>query len=183
MKELASSQKDRSKKGTVDEAIKPLLDAINRCDCFYTTSSCAGRIDLFHEPKSGKKHEGEWLFMTHEQADAEEVQKAAQPVTEGTLWFRMEGAILHVCASSLEAANDFLQLCRVAGWKHSGITGISPRIMIEAITSERIDAPLSVRGKLITETLSPCVDIANKKLERTRKKILKLQEAVYGYQR
>uniref|UniRef100_A0A0F7V6N1 tRNA(Phe) 7-[(3-amino-3-carboxypropyl)-4-demethylwyosine(37)-N(4)]-methyltransferase n=1 Tax=Toxoplasma gondii (strain ATCC 50861 / VEG) TaxID=432359 RepID=A0A0F7V6N1_TOXGV len=43
-------RKDRSKKGSVDEEIRPLLDAINKLKNFYTSSSCAGRILLVGTP-------------------------------------------------------------------------------------------------------------------------------------
>ncbi|KEP67670.1 UNVERIFIED_CONTAM: hypothetical protein HHA_227400 [Hammondia hammondi] len=43
-------RRDKSKKGSVDEEIRPLLDAINKLKNFYTSSSCAGRILLVGTP-------------------------------------------------------------------------------------------------------------------------------------
>ena len=84
---------DLSPKGTVDEAIKPLIDRINGLEGVVTTSSCAGRISVFlegskHQKSKGKKvtrsegiYEdargqaavpggkgmgGRWLFVSHE---------------------------------------------------------------------------------------------------------------------
>ena len=42
-------QVDLSRKGSVDAAIAPLLDCLNAQSCFYSTSSCAGRLVLFAE--------------------------------------------------------------------------------------------------------------------------------------
>lgn len=42
-------QVDLSRKGGVDAAIAPLLDYVNAQECFYSTSSCAGRLVLFAE--------------------------------------------------------------------------------------------------------------------------------------
>ena len=43
------SYSDLSPKGTVDVAIRPLIDEINALDGFVTTSSCAGRVSVFLE--------------------------------------------------------------------------------------------------------------------------------------
>lgn len=50
LKKLSLSTKDRSLKGYVDEAIKPLLKTINNHPELYTTSSCAGRIQILGVP-------------------------------------------------------------------------------------------------------------------------------------
>ena len=40
---------DLSKKGSVDAAILPLLSYINSRECYYSTSSCSGRLVVFAE--------------------------------------------------------------------------------------------------------------------------------------
>ncbi len=179
LQELSSSQKDRSKKGDVDTEILPLLDAINAHPDLYSTSSCAGRIDLFVEPGSGKKHEGEWLFVSHEEADPKGVVAALKTPAE-TVWFRMEGAILHVCCRDMDAADSFLKACKTSGWKHSGVTGTSPRIMVEATTSERMDVPIAKEGSLFVPErfLTFLTKEANAKLGKTREKMARLERAL-----
>lgn len=44
---------DASPKGTVDEGVRPLLEAINEIEGFVTTSSCAGRVAVFLEGRRG----------------------------------------------------------------------------------------------------------------------------------
>ena len=86
-----SAYTDLSPKGSVDAAIKPLIDRINAVEGVVTTSSCAGRLSVFLEGKKlckgrerredakgfGKESEqaavpggkglgGKWLFVTHE---------------------------------------------------------------------------------------------------------------------
>ena len=83
---------DLSPKGSVDEAIRPLIDKINRLEGIVTTSSCAGRVSVFlegsktasqsnagsskegdEEPErrtqnavpGGKGLGGRWLFVSH----------------------------------------------------------------------------------------------------------------------
>lgn len=162
---------DRSKKGGVDEQIQPLLDAINADPDYYTTSSCAGRIHLFVDPASGKKHEGEWLYVSHDPVDATTIKEHLAELPSETTWFRMEGAILHVCARDLDAANRFLAACKRSGWKHSGITSSEKRVMIEATTSESIAVPIA-NGELFVDErfIDYLVTEANAKLACVREK-------------
>ena len=54
-----SKYTDLSPKGSVDAAIKPLIDRINVLEGVVTTSSCAGRVSVFLEGrKQGKEIEG-----------------------------------------------------------------------------------------------------------------------------
>ena len=40
---------DLSRKGSVDDAIMPMVKLLNSTDEYYTTSSCSGRISIFCE--------------------------------------------------------------------------------------------------------------------------------------
>lgn len=172
---------DRSKKGGVDDEAWPLIDAINNCKDYYTTSSCSGRITLFVEPESGKKHEGDWLFVSHAAATLPDVLKALEQLPEGTVWFRMEGAIFHIACRDLEAANELLKTCKASGWKHSGVTGTEPKIIVEATTSERIDVPIAKNGALFVPEgfIAHLVQEANKKLDATARKRERLRHALH----
>ena len=46
-KQAAFAGKDLSRKGSVDEPIKDLVEFINSLDSYFTTSSCSGRIIVF----------------------------------------------------------------------------------------------------------------------------------------
>ena len=85
------SYTDLSPKGSVDEAIRPLIERVNALEGIVTTSSCAGRVSVFLEgsvhanPKEsrddaenahgelkkqaavpgGKGMGGRWLFVSH----------------------------------------------------------------------------------------------------------------------
>lgn len=56
---------DRSRAGKVDEAILPLVNAINQHPDLYTTSSCAGRYILTRQSQPGYGAM-EWLFCSHD---------------------------------------------------------------------------------------------------------------------
>ncbi|TQS31654.1 hypothetical protein Golomagni_08058, partial [Golovinomyces magnicellulatus] len=82
---------DASPKGSVDEAIRPLLEQVNATDGFVSTSSCAGRVSVFLEGRKatvsapstatvadeapvserlagvgGKGGGGTWLYVSHD---------------------------------------------------------------------------------------------------------------------
>ena len=105
-----STYTDLSPKGSVDEAIKPLLERINALEGVVTTSSCAGRVSIFLEgKKQGKRHEdigqnknneglgneftqatvpggkgmgGRWLFVSHEPVDLSKKGEGKEAITE-----------------------------------------------------------------------------------------------------
>ena len=68
------SYRDLSPKGSVDEAIRPLIERINALEGVVTTSSCAGRVSVFLEgsrhtkPKEDKDDAGEAYGGLKEQA-------------------------------------------------------------------------------------------------------------------
>lgn len=175
---------DKSKKGDVDTAIIPLIETINALPDFYTTSSCAGRISLLVEPESGKKYDSAWHFVTHEPTSFDEVKPHLATLPPAPVWFKMEGAILHVCARDEKSANEFLHLAREAGFKHSGLLGTSKRYLLEVIDSERIDVPVAIDGQLIVDErfVRFLIAKANAKLEETRKTIGRLKKSLAHHQ-
>jgi len=179
-KEKSLSWKDLSKKGGWDEAIKPLLETINSLDDFYTTSSCAGRIDILSLSESKRKDEAEWLYMTHDLAEFEPAREALSKFSGNIAWFKMESAIIHVCCRELDGAIWLLNKAKEAGFKHSGILSISKRIIVEIFGSEKLETIIAKNDKiLITDDyLSNLIIEANSKLKETRRKINKLKKII-----
>ena len=91
LKVPSAEYSDHSPKGSVDDAIKELIDEINQLEGIVTTSSCAGRISVFLEGRKvqnpshpdgreerlessspgstapgGKGNGGHWLFVSHD---------------------------------------------------------------------------------------------------------------------
>lgn len=54
-----SSKQDRSLIGSIDIGILHLVNEINRIESLVTTSSCSGRLTLFHQEKIERDKEGE----------------------------------------------------------------------------------------------------------------------------
>ncbi|MFH1506058.1 MAG: tRNA wybutosine-synthesizing 3 family protein [archaeon] len=168
---------DNSKKGTVDKQVSKLLDKINKLDDYYTTSSCAGRITLFIQAESDKKCDSGWLSVSHEPVNFKEVMSVLAELPKETVWFRMESSILHISCRDMEAAEKMLMAVKCAGFKHSGIMDCSKRLMLELISSERMDVPISKDKELLVseDYIKFLIENANKKLKKTREKIKKLE--------
>jgi len=174
---------DKSDKGSVDKKIKSLLDKINSLDNYYTTSSCAGRIIIIKIPSSGKKKEAEFLYRTHDKASVKKVVSKINKLAgdkDSSVWFRQEPAILHVAARTLEDAYKFLVIARKIGFKRGGLFEFKKRFILEMVSTENIDAIIAKqKGLLVSEDyLKVLIEDGNKKLEKTWKKIVKLEKSV-----
>ncbi|MBR9690434.1 hypothetical protein GOV08_01995 [Candidatus Woesearchaeota archaeon] len=169
---------DNSKKGNVDLQIKELIDKINSKNNYYTTSSCAGRIVLIMIPKSGRKDHAKWLFTTHDKVSPKDLPLDDFP--QDTVWFRQEGAVLHVCCKTVSAAQILVNKAKTAGFKRSGIMATKKRVMIEISSTESIDAPISKDGRLLVDKnyINILVNEANKKLKRNGEKAKKFLESL-----
>ena len=172
-KRLVLARYDKSKKGSLDQAVRPLVDLFNRKKDFYTTSSCAGRIVIMVEPATGRKKDTEWLYVTHEKARLNDVMKSLKNIPDEILWLRMEPFIMHVCARTPEDADKLMKILTKSGLKHSGILHIGKRVIIEIIGNERMDVPISEHQRLLVDRdyIKFLVRMANKKLLKTRNRI------------
>ncbi|MBD3387617.1 MAG: hypothetical protein GF416_01085 [Candidatus Altiarchaeales archaeon] len=168
--------------GDVDPALKPLLEAINSFDRYYSTSSCSGRVALLQDIKG--KGECRFLGKWHRRATSDEVLRVLKPC-DGVVWFRYESPILHVIARDIKAASELLKACRSAGFKRSGIQSMKEeRLMVEVLSTERLDAPVMADGITLVsdEYIRYLVGQANLKYDRGSSKLDKLLECLKSVQ-
>ena len=179
-KKLILSRADLSKKGSIDIEIKELVDAINAHDDFCTTSSCAGRITLL-ERRSSRKIDAKWLFTSHQPVTFDALHTAL--VSDADVWLMQESCILHVFARTLDAADAFLALCRKAGFKRTGITSLSKKIMIEIMGNEKVEALIIKEGKRLIsdENLKVLVNECNGRMQKNRLRMNTLLNEVTSY--
>lgn len=166
--------KDRSKKGSYDRDIKPLVDLLNATSTYKTTSSCSGRIVLLEIPKIGDKQHAQWHYVVHTLADPKVIFGILQQHRK-PLWFLQEPAILHVQCKTLAAARTLLTLAQCAGFKRSGIISLQKNFL-ELRGTEHIETLLT--QDLSEEYVITLVALANEKLQRTKDKITALLQAV-----
>ena len=112
-----SDYTDLSPKGSVDAAIKPLIDRINALDGVVTTSSCAGRVSVFLEGRKLGKGLGERGDAKENEGLEKESAQAAVPGGKG-----LGGRWLFV-------SHEPVELPKKAGEKHplSRLLGLGSR--------------------------------------------------------
>ncbi|XP_015760186.1 PREDICTED: tRNA wybutosine-synthesizing protein 3 homolog [Acropora digitifera] len=102
------SQVDLSKKGSIDDQIIGLVKYINEKEIFFTTSSCSGRIAVFSELADQRKKWCQWLYVTHEEADADKILCSLREC-HGDAVFKFEPFVLHVQCRDLESGQQMVR--------------------------------------------------------------------------
>ena len=169
-KKMALSKIDKSRKGSIDRKIKPLIGLINKNRHYFTTSSCSGRIALIED---GKKHENAVLWQSHDVVDDTASVEILEHIRikhkeRGILWLKVEPCMITLISSSIEKASEIVNLAKEAGWKKSGFSiSRKGRIIVELASTENLAIPLSTDEKI----LKFFIEEANKKLRKTHQKI------------
>ncbi len=166
-KKNALGKDDKSSKGSWDEKIIPLCDAINSKDNYYTTSSCAGRMVLLKIPGSGTKADAEWLFVSHDKFSLEQLKESIKEVPEEQVVYRYEPFIIHVVCRTIEDADKLLRLVRSIGLKRCGIISLSKKITVEIIGTANISTLFSQEKKILLpeEYIRIMIETSNMLLE------------------
>ena len=197
--ELALDAGDLSRAGHVDARARAVVALVNTHPAFFTTSSCAGRVSLFADPtaetRAAGMKGGEWVYVSHDPADAAAVVSAVRrklgeetdaassstPDPECSLVLRFEPFILAVEAESVEAGTRFARLARDAGFRESGVVaGGTGRASCSARCSIRMEAPLVAKGtRLVSdEAIKVLVKIANEKWAANAARAERLRERI-----
>lgn len=164
-------------KGEVDEKIIPIVNKINSISDYYTTSSCSGRIAILEIPSVGQKRKAKFLGKWHNGIGYEDAIKALKKSSKGEIWFLVQSPIIHVHAISMASARKLLNVANQSGFKYSSIKAINGDIVVEILSTERIDCPLGKDGNIYgsEEYLHLLVEIASKMIERMDRKLKRLE--------
>jgi len=178
-KKCALSKQDKSLKGRVDAQVKGLLDLINSDRDYYTTSSCAGRVMLIKQVRKGRAGV-DYIYVSHEKADFEEIIKILRRAHKQEIWFRQEEVIIHVACRNLDAAKKLLQFARGMGLKHSGIISVQNKTVVEVISNEKMNAIVAKKGRLLVshDYLKVLVDEANSKMKKNMQRIKLIEKKI-----
>jgi len=174
-------ENDKSNKGSVDKHIKNLVDSINSLNNYYTTSSCSGRIILLTTPKNGSKKDSIFILRSHELVDSKEIINCIRNIkTKEDVWFRQESLIIHIVSRTLDDALSIIKIARGIGLKRGGIFNLGKRIIMEFMSTEKIDLPIIINGKLFVsdEYISALCVVANKKIKHTWSRIKKFDDSL-----
>ncbi|XP_075413461.1 tRNA wybutosine-synthesizing protein 3 homolog isoform X2 [Tenrec ecaudatus] len=137
---------DLSRRGSVDEDVKEIVQLLNSRDQFFTTSSCSGRILLIDRGASGfevQKQNCCWLLVTHKPCVKDDVHSVA--IDSG---FRNSGITV----------------------------GKRGKTMLAVRSTHGLEVPLSHKGQLMVteEYIDFLLNIANQKMEENKKRIERL---------
>ena len=162
----------------VDEKALPIVKKINGIADFFTTSSCSGRIAVLEIPTFGKKRKAKFLGKWHRKVNFEEIEEALKKSERGEIWFLVQSPIFHVSAISMSSARKLLNVANQSGFKYSSIKAVNGKIVIEILSTERIDSPIGKDGKIYgkNEYIKLLVEIANKMMEKMDKKLKRLEK-------
>lgn len=167
-------------RGEVDLDMLPLIDCINSLENYYTTSSCAGRINLFVDV--GNKKDSYWLGKWHRKITFEDVSEALKNIpAKGVIWFKQEPTIIHINCKTIEDAVKLVDLSRNTGYKKVCILSWKDnRIIVEVNGTERIDAPIAVNGEMIAggDYIKKLIEIANTKFDYGMRRLIRYHKAL-----
>ncbi|CAA3008333.1 tRNA wybutosine-synthesizing 2 3 4 [Olea europaea subsp. europaea] len=195
---MTSPEPDKSPKGNIDTPIIPLLTTINSHPSYFTTSSCSGRISVLAQPidtaaaaattVKKKAKGGTWVFVSHDPVPPFSIlpllfssssnESPPRVATESdnillqSLVFRFEPLIIAVECKDIEAAQSLISLAISCGFRESGITSASKRVIIAIRCSIRLEVPLGDTLKLMVspEYVEYLVGVANEKMVANRKR-------------
>ncbi len=178
---------ERLRQRGADEEVEELLEMINRLNEFFTTSSCSGRIALIGLPEVGAKRDARFIGKWHRPVVKADVLVAMSDVKSsknGDVWLLAQSPILHVACRGLEKASMLLQIALESGFKYSGIKAITKdtgKVMVEIMSTERMDVPLASNGKLFYDDayLDFIVSKANFMLSRGKEKLKRFERKLH----
>ncbi len=173
------SKKDKSKKGSIDEPILPIIVFLNSLKDYYTTSSCSGRILVMRIPPDARKDHVDWLMTSHKPVSVDQVKSSLKSLNgSGELWFKQEPLIIHTAARTLERAQQLLDLAKLSGFKKSGIIASRRRFVVEIEGTDILSTIIGKDDKIFIDDnyLKILVETANRKLLRNLSKKDKLYE-------
>jgi tRNA wybutosine-synthesizing protein 3 len=173
---LFSNFCDHSIKKSIDKPIEGIFNLLNIHPEYFTTSSCSGRIVVYNEGRSNKDDSevDPWLLISHEEISFEQLKSSLSSYLEkhtlsDYVSFKFEPMVMHVEARSLEAAQKLLCIAVQSGFRNSGISLSSKRIIVAIRCTLKLDVPIiySQEGNcLLNDTyLEKLTCIANEKMK------------------
>ena len=167
-------------KGQVDPGILSILNILNKSDDYYTSSSCYGRIVLLEIPTIGDKKEAKFLGKWHRTITVNELLSASKNSKDGQLWLLSQSPILHIVSNSNNAADKILKISIACGFKNSGIKSLGKRIVVEVLSTERLDSPIGKNKELFCNNkhLNLLVHISNEIIKKSTLKLKKFETRI-----
>jgi tRNA wybutosine-synthesizing protein 3 len=159
--------------GAVDEKALPVIEKLNSIDEFFSTNSCSRRIVVIEVPSIGKKVDARFLGKWGGKVTVDGIMNTIKNANIGEIWILAQPPIFHVSVANMKKASELLGVAKQSGFKDSGIKHMGKRVMIEIKSTEEMDVPIGIDGKVMcsNEYLPLIVSIANEVMDRAEKKL------------
>ena len=181
---------DKSPKGSIDAPILEFMNWLNQQPALVTTSSCSGRIAIFHGSADASNSKGgEWLLTSHETVgdgaavwsdlcSSLEARQAVAATSGSTLTsLLLEPFVLHAECADVATAQQILGVARDSGFRESGVSLGRKRVMVQIRTvATRLEVPLALNGALLVDGryFETLLTIANLRLEENAARVARL---------
>jgi len=165
----------------VDEGIVKILDLINSCDDYFTSSSCYGRIVLLNIPVIGDKKQASFLGKWHSTIEVDDIKSVFKSYKTGLLWILAQSPIIHVVSKNIENADIMVKYGISCGFKNSGVRSLGKKIVVEICSTERLDTPIGKDGTIFCndDYLNLIVEICNDVFLKSKDKLLRFEQHLH----
>ncbi|OIR20067.1 MAG: hypothetical protein BD935_05335, partial [Marine Group III euryarchaeote CG-Epi1] len=136
--------------GLVDEGVISVINSFNSHPDIFTTSSCAGRIQLIILPDIGRKDSVQRRKTWHRVVTTDDVEGAISEFDipdNSIVILQAQSPIFHLSCRTMELAIKLRGIVHGQGWKYSSlITGNDEKWNVEILSANRIDNLLFRKG-------------------------------------
>ena len=185
MKKLESALSE----GLVDEDVISVINSFNSHPDIFTTSSCAGRIQLIILPDIGRKDSVQRRKTWHREVTIDDVEGAISELEipdNSIVILQTQSPIFHLSCRTLELAIKLRGIVHGQGWKYSSlITGNDEKWNVEILSANRIDNLLFRKGVISPPDegrLNFIIEESNKILVRAQARLEALEYIPSGLQ-
>ena len=185
MKKLESALSE----GLVDEDVISVINSFNSHPDIFTTSSCAGRIQLIILPDIGRKDSVHRRKTWHREVTIDDVEGAISELEipdNSIVILQTQSPIFHLSCRTLELAIKLRGIVHGQGWKYSSlITGNDEKWNVEILSANRIDNLLFRKGVISPPDkgrLNFIIEESNKILVRAQARLEALEYIPSGLQ-
>lgn len=151
------NKEDMSRKGSIDDKIREIVDIINCNQYYFTTSTCSGRISLIEKPvdDAGKKKGNNFLMNSHQPVELDEFvsvtntfRKGGGTISESCLWLKFEPFILHIQCFNFMEAKKLLDIALASGCRNSGLSmGKKEKYLVAIRSTSALEVPICCESR------------------------------------
>ena len=175
--------------GLVDEGVISVIKSFNSHPDIFTTSSCAGRIQLIILPDIGRKDSVQRRKTWHREVTTDDVEGAISEFDipdNSIVILQAQSPIFHLSCRTMELAIKLRGIVHSQGWKYSSlITGNDEKWNVEILSANRIHNLLFRKGVISPpdkDRLSFIIEESNKILVKAQARLEALEYIPSGLQ-